>query len=350
MDFRYGIHTIELFRRLSKKSFNKVFQHLKSLNFGKLYPDATYHSGKGIEKCICTSYCGQGVVLYLYKQKRSKNKTSKNITCSIRFRLNPHTLLHGEYLPKKVFQAKEKQLNSLDKEMTKLLHKIGLNCDFEQLTLSRIDCCLDYFPDSQDWVDEALRVVRRSPYMKKYDLCTFDKTFSNHKKKNAHSWRIYCKTTTLTVYDKTFQLMEEDLLKQYDAPTLRFEVSRSGAKFKRGLSEQVKGSNKKILKTVINESEKIIHSYMKKLHANLPFVRYSDCIMRIETVKHSATRKNMRLLVEKLSDCKSYAQAVKNSGLSENKLRTVKKQFEKLGVQPVTMRDTAGIDELKFVL
>ena len=96
MDFRYGIHTIELFHRLSKKSFNKVFQHLKSLNFGKLYPDATYHSDKGIEKYICTSYCGHGVILYLYKQKRSKNKTSKNITCSIRFRLNPHTLLHGK--------------------------------------------------------------------------------------------------------------------------------------------------------------------------------------------------------------------------------------------------------------
>lgn len=261
MDFRYGIHTIELFHRLSKKSFNKVFQHLKSLNFGKLYPDATYHSDKGIEKYICTSYCGHGVILYLYKQKRSKNKTSKNITCSIRFRLNPHTLLHGKYSPKEVFHAEEKQLNSLDKEMTKLLHKIGLNCNFEQLTLSRIDCCLDYFPDSQDWVDEALRVVRRSPYMKKYELCTFDKTFSNHKKKNAHSWRICCKTTTLTVYDKTFQLMEEDLLEQYDAPMLRFEVSRSGAKFKRGLSDEVKGSNKEILKTVMNESEKTIHSY-----------------------------------------------------------------------------------------
>ena len=350
MDFRYGIHTIELFHRLSKKSFNKVFQHLKSLNFGKLYPDATYHSESGMTKYICTSYCGQGVVLYLYKQKRSKNKTKKNHAPFIHFRLNPHTLLHGEYVPKKVFQAKENQLKSLDKEMTKLLHKIGLNCDFEQLTLSRIDCCLDYFPDSQDWVDEALRVVRRSPYMKKYELCTFGKKFPNRKEKNAHSWRIYCKTTTLTVYDKTFQLMEEDLLEDYDAPMLRFEVARSGAKFKRGLSDEVKSSNKEILKTVMNESEKTIHSYMKKLHANLPFVRYSDCIARIETVKHSATRKNMRLLVEKLSDCKSYAQAVINSELSENKLRTVKKQFEKLGVQPVTMRDTAGIDELKFVL
>ncbi|GAA6504002.1 hypothetical protein K350107B32_03950 [Agathobaculum butyriciproducens] len=185
--------------------------------------------------------------------------------------------------------------------------------------------------------------------MKQYKLCTFGKEFPNHKEKNAHSWRICCKTTTLTVYDKTFQLMEEDLLEQHDAPMLRFEVSRSGAKFKRGLSDEVKGSNKEILKTVMNESEKTIHSYMKKLHENLPFVRYSDCIARIETVKHSATRKNMRLLVEKLSDCKSYAQAVINSGLSENKLRTVRKRFEKLGVQPVTMRDTAGIDELRFM-
>lgn len=350
MDFRYGIHTIELFHRLSQKSFNKVFQHLKSLNFGKLYPDSTYHSDKGIEKYICTSYCGQGVVLYLYKQKRSKNKTSKNIACSIRFRLNPHTLLDGKYSPKKVFTAKENQLKSLDNRMTGLLREIGLDCEFEQLTLSRIDCCLDYFPESQRWVDEALRVIRRSPYMKQYKLCTFGKEFPNHKEKNAHSWRICCKTTTLTAYDKTFQLMEEDLLEQYDAPMLRFEVSRSGAKFKRGLSDEVKGSNKEILKTVMNESEKTIHSYMKKLHANLPFVRYSDCIARIETVKHSATRKNMRLLAEKLSDCKSYAQAVINSGLTENKLRTVRKQFEKLGVQPATLRDTAGIDELKFVL
>ena len=181
MDFRYGIHTIELFHRVSKKDFNKVFHSLKSMNFGSFYPDTTYHSEKGLTKYICTSYCGQGVVLYLYQQVRSKNKTKKNLASFIHFRLNPHTLLHEIYSPKKVFTAKENQLKSLDKEMTKLLHKIGLNCDFEQLTLSRIDCCLDYFPDSQNWVDEALRVVRRSPYMKKYELCTFDKTFSNHK-------------------------------------------------------------------------------------------------------------------------------------------------------------------------
>ncbi len=350
MNFRYGIHTIELFHRLSLKYFDKVFTYLKSLESGDFYPDKTYHSDKGMTKYICTAYCKQGAVIYLYKQKRSKNKTNENLSCSIRFRLNPYSLLHGKYSPKKVFKAKENQLKSLDKEMTDLLHEIGLDCDFEQLTLSRIDCCLDFFPDTQEWVDEALRVIRRSPYMKQYKLCTFDKDFSNHKEKNAHSWRICCKTTTLTVYDKTFQLMEEDLQEEYDSPMLRFEVSRSGAKFKRGLSDEIKGSNKKILKNVMDESEETIRTYMRKLHADLPFVRYSDCMVKIETVKHASTRKNMRLLVEKLSDCKSYAQAVQNSKLTENQLRTVQKQFKKLGIQPVTMKNKSEVEELKFVL
>ena len=74
MDSRYGIHTIELFHRVSKKDFNKVFQHLKSVNPGSFYPDTTYHSEKGLTKYIGTSYCGQGVVLYLYQQVRGKSR------------------------------------------------------------------------------------------------------------------------------------------------------------------------------------------------------------------------------------------------------------------------------------
>ena len=35
MDFRYGIHTIELFHRVSKKDFNKVFHSLKSIRISE---------------------------------------------------------------------------------------------------------------------------------------------------------------------------------------------------------------------------------------------------------------------------------------------------------------------------
>ena len=85
MDFRYGIHTIELFHRVSKKDFNKVFQHLKSMNSGSLYPDTTYHSDKGMTKHICTSYCGQGVVLYLYQQvaQQEQNKEKSRLFYSV---------------------------------------------------------------------------------------------------------------------------------------------------------------------------------------------------------------------------------------------------------------------------
>lgn len=71
----------------------------------------------------------------------------------------------------------------------------------------------------------------------------------------------------------------------------------------------------------MDESEDTIRSYMEMLHADLPFVRYSDCMAKIKAVKHASTRKNMRLLVEELS---------------ESQLRTARKQFEKLGIQPIT--------------
>lgn len=349
MASRYGIHTIELFHRLSRKWFDIVFDKLKESKSGKLYPDETYCSDTGMEKYISTSFSKRGVVIYLYRQKRSKNKTDKNLACSIRFRLNPLSLVNGNYQPKEVFRAEKSQLNTLDNCMNDLLHELGLSVTFEDLTLSRIDCCLDLFPDSQEWVDEALRVMRRSKVMKTYKESRFPKGDLNHKEKNKHSWRIHCKTTTITAYDKTFQLLEEDLLEDYDAPMLRIEVSRTSAKFKRGLSDEIKGSNKKILHTVMEESEDTIRKYLKSLHADAVHVKYEECIRQIGTVKGKKTREHMKLLVDKLSDCKSYEQAIQNSGLSKSQLRTVDKQFGKLGISPITFRNKAPFDRLQIV-
>lgn len=349
MASRYGIHTIELFCRLSRKWFNKVFDTLQSAESGNFYRDETYHSDTGMEKHISTAFSTRGVVIYLYRQKRSKNKTGKNLACFIRFRLNPLSLVNGHYQPKGVFQAEKSQLNTLDKCMKDLLREMGLSVTFEKLTLSRIDCCLDLFPDSQEWVEEALRVMRRSKVMKAYTESRFPEDDPRHKAKNKHSWRIYCKTTTITVYDKTFQLMEEELIEDYDAPMLRIEVSRASAKFKRGLDDEIKGSNKKILHTVMEESEDTIRKYLNSLHADAVHVKYEECIRQIGTVKGKKTREHMKLLVDKLSDCKSYEQAIQNSGLSKSQLRTVDKQFKKLGISPITLRNKAPFDRLEIV-
>lgn len=349
MTSRYGIHTIEFFHRLSRKWFDVVLNHLKENKSGKFYPDETYHSDTGMEKYVSTAFSKRGAVIYLYRQKRSKNKTEKNLACSMRLRVNPLSLIHGKYDPKGVFQAKKKQLADFESNMNELLQELGLSITFEDLTLSRVDCCLDLFPDSQEWVDEALRVIRRSKVMKSYKEQRFPKADPNHKEKNNHSWRVRCKTTTITAYDKTFQLLEEELIEQYDAPMLRFEISRTSAKFKRGLSDEIKGSNKKILHTVMEDSEKEIHKYLKSIHADEPFVKYEECIRQIETIPSKKKRMHMKLLTDKLSDCKSYRQAVKNSGLSASQLRAAEKAFQELGISPISLRNQTPFDKLQII-
>ena len=348
MTTRYGIHTIELFCRLSRKWYNKVMERLSETQSDRFFPDTSYQSDSGVEKHISTAFSKRGVVLYLYRQKPANNKTDKKLACSIRFRLNPLSLIHGKYQPKEVFQADKSQLADLQEQMNALLHELGLSITFEELTLSRVDCCLDLFPDSQEWVDEALRVIRRSKVMKSYKENRFPKDDPHHKEKNRHSWRVFCKTTTITAYDKTFQLLEEELIEKYDAPMLRFEISRTSAKFKRGLSAEVKGSNKKILHTVMEDSEKTIQAYLRSIHADVPFVKYAVCVQQIETVKSKAKRKHMKTLAEKLSDCKTYRQAVENSELSASRLRAAEKAFHNLGISPITLRNSAPFDKLQI--
>ena len=61
MASRYGIHTIELFHRLSRKWFDRVFDTLQSAESGNFYRDETYHSDTGMEKHISTAFSTRGV-------------------------------------------------------------------------------------------------------------------------------------------------------------------------------------------------------------------------------------------------------------------------------------------------
>ena len=168
-----------------------------------------------------------------------------------------------------------------------------------------------------------------------------------HKQKNEHSWRIQCKTVTLTVYDKAFQLLEEELIEEPTDPMLRIEVSRSSASFKRGLSDEVKGSNSKILKTIMDESEATIAKYLKSVNTGVRYVKYEQCLNLIDSeVKNVHTRGHMKQFAEKLSKCKSYAQAVENSGLSESQIKTVRRQFQKIHISPITLRNNAEVEKL----
>ena len=350
MKTRYGIHTIQMTMLLSRKWYDKMFETLsQKKGDGVFYKDMNYQSDAGIEKHICTYFCNRGVVLYLFVQKKHKNKTKRNSPCFLQFRINPLTLIEGRYSPKDVFQAKDKQLKMLESGMNDLLREIGLNKTFEQLKLSRIDCCLDCFPESQEYSDEVLRIIRRSPYMRSYHKIQFPYEDPHHKQKNKHSWRIKCKSIILTVYDKAFQLLEEELIEQPSGPMLRIEVSRNSASFQRSLSDEIKGSNQKILKTIQEDAQRTIQKYLKSVNTGRCYIKFERCIERIDAeIKNRKTRSHMKKFAEKLSKCKSYAQAVENSGLSKSQIKTVRSHFKKLGISPITLRNQAKMDELSL--
>ena len=58
--------------------------------------------------------------------------------------------------------------------------------------------------------------------------------------------------------------------------------------------------------------------------------------------------KRLKRFAEKLSKCKSYAQAVENSGLSESQIKTVRGKFRKIGISPITLRNNAKMEKLHF--
>ena len=69
----------------------------KRTKSGKFFLDTTYHSDTDMEKYISPAFSKHGMVIYLYQQRRSKDKTEKNLSFSIRFRLNPSSLIGGKY-------------------------------------------------------------------------------------------------------------------------------------------------------------------------------------------------------------------------------------------------------------
>lgn len=128
---------------------------------------------------------------------------------------------------------------------------------------------------------------------------------------------------------------------------LRIEVSRNSTSFQRDLSDKIKGSNKEILKSIQEKSEKTIQKYLKSVNTRPCYIKYEHCIERIDAeIKNKKTRSHMKKFAEKLSKCKSYTQAVENSGLSKSQIETVRTHFKKLGISPITLRNQVKMDEL----
>lgn len=109
-----------------------------------------------------------------------------------------------------------------------VLKKSPLDGDISHYYLSRVDLCTNIRCSNKKVFRELVRVLRKTATPKKYQ-----RLFYQHKNKkkanqyNKHYIRLACGQQELVIYDKTYQLIENNLVIDYEdlpAGVLRVEV------------------------------------------------------------------------------------------------------------------------------
>lgn len=155
----------------------------------------------------------------------------------LELKLNPSIILGGTYTD--LCDLSETELTQLWHWVDCYLELIGTDFSFSDMCLSRIDCTQDItLPGTLETTD-LINVIQRSKLRRGYERENFSRNYKNHDEKNQHSFRAKCEDISLTIYDKGFQLVEEEIMSKEDAPVnrLRFEVAFNRSSFRRVMND-----------------------------------------------------------------------------------------------------------------
>lgn len=150
----------------------------------------------------------------------------------IRFIINPYTLSSGKYVPEELYyptmdpSIMEHVLNVIKNTVNDREWKI----DPQKLTLSRVDLTWNFYLSNEIDLTEIIRLFKHGQRKKTTKLDTFQ-----DKNKDQHSFRMRFSDTTLTVYDKDFQVTQKGLRVGDNANILRVELSMQRRAYMRSL-------------------------------------------------------------------------------------------------------------------
>lgn len=177
---------------------------------------------------------------------------------------------------------------------------------------------------------------------------------------NRHSFRMACNDVCLTIYDKTYQLMNEELMDADNIPLgrLRFEAAFLNPAFQRlfarygggVLVDNADGEGKAGTKIIwfSNISLRLLQDYFGQHMTPGQYLRKNLAVQRIDCGRFSArTKQRMKMLLSEVAQCHKggISAALKNlegEGFSENELRYLLRCFEKINLNPATINGSTG--------
>jgi len=262
-------------------------------------------------------------------------------------------LVLGDSNRSALYQAQKKEeYKKIYRQIDELLKIINVPCSINKMKLYRIDVTANLIFTDETLVNEYLRILKKSCILPHYQLDWFRKEehkAKDYKTANKHSFKQYCKSAAVFSYDKTAQL---EMIGACPASLIGKRVLRVETQLRRNgmkkwtSKDTMSGSNWYILKKLWKNSEKIIRWYIKRLQTvEGQYVRYEDAVSAVKIIKGKKTRERMLYLLRKTSDSETLTAALeklrKKYGLNNSQQRTILKQFKKLKISPITLKNAS---------
>ena len=349
----FSIHTFELSKKYSFEEWNEIKEalyHAQSTNSKeRIYRERGDGDEKNMEVHHYKKYHANGVRIFLERMKYKDNHS-----CYIRMIINPRKLVdpNSSYLG--IFSTTEHCAEDIRESFFALFRGTPFDADMNSYKLRRIDFCTNIRCDKKKIFREIVRVLRKLPTPPKYKRIIHDDKDKKKKNKyNKHYIRFECDTRALVIYDKTYQLKENNLLTDYEchsAGVLRFEVCcerkyiREVEK-KRDISEVTP-----LVEYFLESAEKSLIKHFKQCFQDVSFRKKDSLEKLISECGYSEKNKKAMLeLIKTLVGTQSVDKAIEKLERRGMDMAGVLERFSKLGVSPIPLRKNFNGQELPSI-
>ena len=333
---KFSIHTFEISKKLTNQDYKRMRERLyRQCPKGEVYRDRDWQ-GEG-ERHRCRWFQRNGLRISLEKDVHGQIST-----CYLRIAVNPRKLIdpNSSYLG--ILPPTEESVQEVSKTFFAVLRDSGLPCVLDAYQLSRVDLCVNIRCDSTALFKELLRVTRKLPTPPKYEKATL----KSADRKAASKYGKHCitlrhKSRELVIYDKTYQIVENELLldeEKLPKGVLRFEVHELRERISKVEKKLGTSSVTSLLCHYVERSERIITRCFGRAYSDKKFMQPDQLRSLIHAEADAVLKAGMARLVEVMVRAKTLEKGIKKIGKEGHDVEAVLAQFMRLGISPVPLR------------
>lgn len=340
----FSVHTMELSAQLTRREFHEVKAYLYEQEHDAIYEEKSW-TGNG-KLYRCPLYQAHGIRLFL-----SKNRHEEFEKYILRLIVNPRRLIEPECSYLGILPSMKSSILELSQAFQKLFDNTPIPSSVNCYRLSRIDCCTNIRCDKKAPFREMIRVLRKLPAPPKYERRYYthpDKKKANQY--NKHYIRFACGSQELVIYDKTYQVSENDLVVDYESlpkGIMRFEVQQSRTSIHKVEKTMDAPTTEKLIWYFTKHSREIILGTFSRCFADTPFFHIDKLEDVIQKSRFNAEKKEAMLaLVSLLQRKQSVDKALKTLEKTGVDTTGLLDHFKRMGINPIPLRQNFKVQNL----